>query len=273
MSNVLKVSYQEAIRSLDEKGWSQRRIARELGINGRTVRRYIQKESKCSTISTPGWSEESNSKCTSISTPGSESVVGREPAVSITEGLGRKSCCEPFEAAIELKMEAGLSAQRIYQDLVKENGFLGSYQSVKRFVRRLRQRQPERVWRLECQPGEEMQVDFGLGVPIEQDDGKTRRSWVLRAVLSYSRKGYSEAVMRQDTESLLRCLENAFRHFGGVPLLLNIDNLKAAVLKADWFDPQINPKLAEFCRHYHIHLMPCRPRMPQHKGKVSYCAS
>jgi hypothetical protein len=50
--------------------------------------------------------------------------------------------------------------------------------------------------------------------------------------------------------------------------LLNVDNLKAAVLKADWFDPQINPKLADFCRHYHIHVMPCRPRMPQHKGKV-----
>ena len=61
---------------------------------------------------------------------------------------------------------------------------------------------------------------------------------MLRAVLSYSRKGYSEAVMRQDTESLLRCLENVLRHFGGVPLLLIIDNLKAAVLKADWFDPQ-----------------------------------
>ena len=267
MSNVLKVSHQEAIRSLHEKGWSQRRIARELGINGRTVRRYIQGESKCSTISTPGSSEESDSKCI-LSIPGSESLVEREPAVSIADQLGRKSRCEPFEAAIGSKMGAGLSAQRIYQDLVQENGFLGSYQSVKRFVRRLKGRQPERVWRIECQPGEEMQVDFGLGAPIEHDDGKTRRSWVLRAVLSYSRKGYSEAVMRQDTESLLRCLENALRHFGGVPLLLNIDNLKAAVLKADWFDPQINPKLADFCRHYHIHVMPCRPRMPQHKGKV-----
>ena len=213
MSNVLKVSHQEAIRSLHEKGWSQRRIARELGINGRTVRRYIRGQSKCSTISTPGSSEESNSKCTSISTPGSESVVGRQPTVSIVDHLGRKSRCEPFEAAIDSKMEAGLSAQRIYQDLVQANGFLGSYQSVKRFVRRLKQRQPMRVWRIECQPGEEMQVDFGLGAPIEHDDGKMRRSWVLRAVLSYSRKGYSEAVMRQDTESFLRCLENAIASF------------------------------------------------------------
>jgi len=257
MSNVLKVSHQEAIRGLHEKGWSQRRIARELGIHRQTVSRY----------------SEQGSKCTSISIPGSESVVGREPAVSIAGHLGRKSRCEPFETAIGSKMEAGLSAQRIYQDLVEEKGFLGSYQSVCRFVRRLKQRQPMRVWRIECQPGEEMQVDFGLGAPIEQSAGKTRRSWVLRVVLSYSRKAYSEAVMRQDTESFLRCLENALRNFGGVPLLLNIDNLKAAVLKAEWFDPQINPKLADFCRHYHIHVMPCRPRMPQHKGKVSYCAS
>ena len=268
MSNVLKVSHQEAIRGLHQKGWSKRRIARELGIHRQTVNRYSEEGSKCTGISIPGSGEERDSKCTTISISGSESVVGREPAVSIAGRLGRKSWCEPFEAAIKSKMEVGLSSQRIYQDLVEEKGFAGSYQSVCRFVRRLKQRQPMRVWRIECQPGEEMQVDFGLGAPIEQDDGKTRRSWVLRAVLSYSRKGYSEAVMRQDTESFLRCLENALRHFGGAPFLLNIDNLKAAVLKADWFDPQINPKLADFCRHYHIHAMPCRPRMPQHKGKV-----
>jgi transposase len=44
--------------------------------------------------------------------------------------------------------------------------------------------------------------------------------------------------MRQDTETFIRCLENGLRHFGGSPLLLNLDNMKAAVLKADWFDPE-----------------------------------
>jgi hypothetical protein len=53
-----------------------------------------------------------------------------------------------------------------------------------------------------------------------------------------------------------------------VPLLLNLDNFKAAVLKADWFDPEINPKLADFCRHYGMHVVPCRPATPQHKGKI-----
>ena len=50
---------------------------------------------------------------------------------------------------------------------------------------------------MECQPGEELQLDFGLGAPIRDGPGKKRRSWVLRSVLSYSRKGYSEAVTRQ----------------------------------------------------------------------------
>jgi len=187
---------------------------------------------------------------------------------------GRKSHCEPFAEAIAGRISQGLSAQRIYQDLVEQHGFAGSYQSVKRYVARVCASSPTPVARIECEPGEEMQVDFGMGAPIQEETNsatkkiKSRGSWVFRAVLSYSRKGYSEAVLRQDTETFLRCLENAVRHFGGAPLLLNLDNLKAGVIKADWFDPEINPKLRDFCRHYDMHVMPCRPRAPEHKGKV-----
>jgi len=213
--------------------------------------------------------EETDSKCI-ISPPGNFELADSKPAIPPAgKPTGRKSRCEPFSEPITAKAEAGLSAQRIYQDLVDENGFTGSYDAVKRFVGKLRKTQPQRVWRMESQPGEEMQVDFGLGAPIEDGaGGKGRRSWVLRAVLSCSRKGYSEAVLRQDTETFLRVLENAVRSFGGVPLMLNLDNLKAAVLKADWFDPEMNPKLADFCRHYGMHVVPCRPWTPQHKGKV-----
>jgi hypothetical protein len=49
---------------------------------------------------------------------------------------------------------------------VEESGCTDSYQSVKRFVRKLRSIQPDRDWRLECQPGEELQLDFSLGAPI-----------------------------------------------------------------------------------------------------------
>ncbi len=251
MSNVLKVSLQATIQSLHARDWSRRRIARELGVNRETVGRYLR-------LAKPA-----------ISTTGFEASCDVKPAISTAGTVaGRKSQCEPLAEAIAAKVEVGLSAQRIYQDLVEENGFRDSYESVKRFVRKLRAAKPQRVWRVECQPGEELQLDFGLGAPLDDPQGKTRRSWVLRMVLSYSRKGYSEAVSRQDTETFLRCLENGLRSFGGAPLLLNLDNLKAAVLKADWFDPEINPKLADFCRHYGMHVVPCRPGTPQHKGKV-----
>src|ERR1700738_4155878 len=121
MSNVLKVSLQATIYSLHGRGWSRRRIARELGINRETVGRYL---------------------------------LLAKPAISTTgKGTGRKSQCEPLAEVIMAKVEVGLSAQRIYQDLVGKSGFTDSYQSVKRFVRKLRSIQPQRVWRLECQPG------------------------------------------------------------------------------------------------------------------------
>ena len=72
-----------------------------------------------------------------------------------------------------------------------------------------------------------MQVDFGQGAPVIDEHGKRRRPHLFRAVLSHSRKGYSEVVWRQDTESFIRCVEDAFRHFGGVTRTTVVDNLKA----------------------------------------------
>ena len=151
---------------------------------------------------------------------------------------------------IQSKCDQGLSAQRIYQDLTAEHGFAGSYYSVRRFVRRLEPSHELPFRRLECEPGDEAQVDFGTGAPVVGPDGKRRRTHVFRIVLSHSRKAYSEVVYRQTTDDFLRCIENAFRHFGGVPRRLVLDNLKAAVKKADWFDPELNPKVRSFGEHY-----------------------
>jgi len=130
MANILQVNEREAILTLAAQGWAIRRIARELKIHRHTVQRYLQQskeDSKCTTISTAG----SPPKCT-ISTAGK---------------TGRKSRCDALAQVIEAKVERGLSAQRIYQDLKIEVLFSGSYESVKRFVRRLRKADPARVWR------------------------------------------------------------------------------------------------------------------------------
>jgi transposase len=257
MSHILKVNEQEAIRTLAAKGFSLRWIARELGVNRRTVARYAGNVvSKCTTLEgevTAGLEAEIGSKCTSV---GGEVTAGS------------RSSCAPHSGVIAGMVGEGLTAQRIWQDLRDGHGFEGSYEAVKRYVHRLKAREPQRVWRVEVQPGAELQVDFMHGPMVVGADGKRRRAWILRMVLSYSRKGYSEAVFRQDTESFLRVLENGLRHFGGSARLLNLDNLKAGVLRADWTDPELNPKFASFCRHYEMTAMPCRPYRPQHKGKV-----
>lgn len=248
MANQLKMADQQAILALVQRGWSQRRIARELDVHRDTVGRYAR---------------------LARGRPADDQAAAEsKPAKVITGSPGTRSRCEPFREAILGKLEQGLTAQRIYQDLVAEHGFADGYQSVQRFVRHLGASTPLPFRRMECEPGAEAQVDFGLGAPVLQSDGKRKRPYAFRIILSHSRKAYSEVVWRQSTEDFIRCLEDAFWHFGGVPKTLVIDNLKAAVTKADWFDPELNPKILEFCRHYDTVILPTKPYTPRHKGKV-----
>jgi transposase len=279
MSNRLKVAMIDIILSLLRKGWSQRRIAAELGINRETVARYLKL-----TIAAPkpaiapsGSDGPEPAPKPAIAPSGSDSLERvpnanvAPPASASDDGSrarGRLSDCEPWRDIIQSKCNQGLSAQRIYQDLASEHSFGGSYYTVRRFVRRLEPVQELPFRRLECEPGDEAQVDFGTGAPVITPDGKRHRTHVFRIVLSHSRKAYSEAVYRQTTDDFLRCIENAFRHFGGAPRRLVLDNLKAAVKKADWFDPELNPKVRSFAEHYGFVFWPTRPRTPRHKGKV-----
>ena len=248
----LKVNQQQTIAALTQQGWSKRRIARELGLDRATVRKYA-KGAEPATNPTPGSTTASDSKPATNPAPG---------------GSGPESSCRPWRQRIEKAWKAGLSIQRIFQDLISEEGFEGSYSAVRRFVGHLSDGAGELPFRrMECAPGQEMQVDFGQGAWVIEN-GKRRRPHLFRSVLSHSRKGYSQAVWRQDSESFIRCLESAFRDQGGVPATVVIDNLKAGVIKADWYDPLLNPKLEEFARYYGTCILPTKPAMPRHKGKV-----
>lgn len=277
--NQLKMDIQQTINRLTRSSWSQRRIARELGIDRETVARYRrlarQVEEPNPAIPPPGSAPVGGAN-PAIVPPGLEVTMApsslpaqpSKPAISPAGSkAGRVSHCEPFETFIKDGLEANLSAQRIYQDLVSEQQFAGSYDSVKRFVRQLQAANPLPFRRMETEPGQEAQVDFGQGAWVVQD-GRRRRPHVLRVVLSHSRKGYTEAFWRQTTENFVRGLENALRHFGGVVATLVIDNLRAAVKKVDWFEPELNPKVVSFCEHYGTVILPTKPAMPRHKGKV-----
>jgi len=244
MANCLTMAQILSIETLLKTGHSQRRVATLLEIDRETVGKYARQ-----------LQNQPNPHTGSETSP-----APRAP--------GPRSTCEPFCDQVLGKLQQGLTVQRIYQDLVAEQGFTGSYHAVRRFALRLLKRTELPVRRMETLPGEEAQIDFGTGAPVRSPDGQIRRPWVFRIVLSCSRKASSEAVWRQTTEAFLTALENAFLYFGGVPRRLVIDNLKAAVQQADWYDPELHPRLQSFAAHYGTAFVPTKPYTPQHKGKV-----
>ena len=287
MSNCLSMATVQSIEALHRSGHSNREIARLLSIDRGAVNnrvRQIRSESQAPEGSNSvgaaiqnrpnlrtGSEAEGETDSVQIRpevrTRGGE--AGNDPVVPGFPGrTGPRSRCTDFREFIEKSLEAGLSAVRIHQDLKIDHGFGGSYHSVRRFIRSLGRKAPLPFRRMETEPGQEAQIDFGTGAFVIGADGKKCRPWMFRVVLSCSRKAYSEVVWRQTTDNFLAAIENSFHYFGGVPKTLVIDNLKAAVSKADWYDPEIHPKLQSFAEHYGTAIMPTRPYTPEHKGKV-----
>jgi transposase len=286
MSNRLSMAQTQAIQALAATGQSNRAISRALGVDRGTVAKTLSQiqnqppvwEAPTGSADAPTGFQDADQLIQTESAEGAESDVKIcSSGISADSSLatvdaevpaGSRSECEPYRDEIVRKLEQGLTAQRIWQDLIDEFGFAAKYQSVRRYVARLQQKTPQLVRRMEVAAGEEAQVDFGTGAWITTADGKRRRSWVFRIVLSHSRKAYSEAVFHQNAEAFIGALENSFRYFGGVPKTLVIDNLKAAVKQADWYDPEIHPKLQSFAQHYGTVFLPTKPYTPEHKGKV-----
>ncbi|MBM3965377.1 MAG: IS21 family transposase [Planctomycetes bacterium] len=266
MANQLAMDKVQAVKHLAQSGFSERRIAEQLGISRKAVRHHLgrnrPKDTKAPTGSTC-------SKDTKAPT-GSDShkaITSEAPSGASNRPIS-SSQCEPFREAILDMLERGLTAQRIYQDLQSEFGFVAKYHSVRRYVARLSESTEPPFRRLECEPGTQMQVDFGTGARCKNHEGKLIKTYVFRAILSHSRKGYSEAVTQMTVERFIQVLENAFWRLGGVPKVVIFDNGSCAVKHADWYDAELHPKINDFCKHYQFALVPTRPRTPRHKGKI-----
>ena len=86
--------------------------------------------------------------------------------------------------------------------------------------------------------------------------------------LSYSRLDYYEVVYDQRVETFIQCHVNAFYYFGGIHQYVKIDNLKAAILKANFYESIYQELYKNFAHHYGFNHLPCRVRRPNDKGKV-----
>ena len=158
----------------------------------------------------------------------------------------------------------------VYQDLVSDHGFAAKYASVRRFVARLRGRQaPEARVVIVTEPGQEGQVDYGEG-PMVRDSAtsKYRRTRLFVFTLGHSRRSVRLIVFRSSSRVWAELHERAFRRLGGAPRVVVLDNLREGVVKADVYDPTLNPLYADVLKHYGVVGLPCRVGDPDRKEKV-----
>jgi transposase len=182
----------------------------------------------------------------------------------------RASASTAYREAIELGLSQGRNAMAIWQDLVDQYGFARSYQSVQRFVRKLRgTRTPEARVVITTPPGQEAQVDYGTGpMVLDPETRKYRRTRLFVMTLGCSRKAVRLLTFRSSARIWAELHERAFRRLGGSTRIVVLDNLREGVLVPDIYDPALNPLYRDVLAHYGAVAMPCRIQDPDRKGKV-----
>ena len=236
-------------------GESQRRIAKDLNISRPTVHKY-QVLAEAQGYLQPDSAMPDDATLMAALGPGPQ-----PPSAP--------SSLEPYRETVQHLLDQRVEMTAILQRLRENYGYTGSYSSVRRFVHRLRPRQPDAVVRVHTAPGEELQVDFGsVGQLYDPVSGRPRPAYVFVATLCYSRHQYAQLVFDQKVPTWIALHQRAFESFGGVPKRVVPDNLKAGVLKALVFDPVLGDAYRRMALHYGFLISPTVPHTPWHKGKV-----
>ena len=229
---MISEAMKTTIKTLFEKGYNKSQISRMLQIDRKTVRAKL-KESD----------EELHQKKT------------------------RPTILDPYKEYIQIEVNKDIQAKRIFEDLVRDYDYQGSYDTVKKYIHSIREKKSKVYMVLNTQPGEEAQVDFGY-IGLLNINGKKKKAWIFVMTLSYSRYMYVQIVLDQKVQTFINCHKNAFKYFNGVPEIVKIDNLKAAILEADFYEPTIQKDYAAFAAYYGFLAQPCRVYTPTDKGKV-----
>ena len=280
MSNVLNEEKKKQVIALGQLGWALRRIEKATGVRRETAAGYL-KAAGIPVGQPGGWGRR---KPPPLSRPANE--VTTDPAaakpangIEVTTGSDdpkpsspnpTASTSEPYRELIERALSLGRNAMSVWQELVDQHGFTGSYESVKRYARKLRGAQsPEACGIIETAPGEESQVDYGTGPMVRNaQTGKYRRTRLFVLTLGFSRKCVRLLCFHSSTRTWAEMHEQAFRRLGGTTRVVIPDNLKEGVLTPDIYDPALNPLYRDVLGHYGVVAMPCRVRDPDRKGKV-----
>jgi transposase len=233
------------IRALHRQGLSYVEIGRIVGRDWRTVKRYLVESA--------------------------QPVYRRKRA---------PSKLDPFKPMIDQWLAdcPRLLATRIHQDLVRDYGFAGGYQIVRRYVERARPALPGVETgpedRFETAPGHQAQVDWSHEQPIRTSCGLELPLYGFHMTLGHSRDSFVGLVGSMDLVTFWACHRAAFAHFGGVPRELLYDRTKTVVRshvgrqRHGETDSVFHPEALASAHHYGIRLRLCRARRAKTKGKV-----
>lgn len=248
-------------------GDSVRSTARSTGRDKKTVRRYI------SAAEQVGWVAGQHE-------PGED--LAREVLAALRPGPKESDATEvervllPHTSQIKewLKPDdfykKGLRLTKVHR-LLKRQGVETSYAGLYRFaVKHCGFGEKKLTVRMaNVAPGEVAEVDFGrLGLVPDGETGKQRVLHALVVTLVYSRHQYVHVTHSQTLSDLIAGLEDAWAFFGGVPRRVVVDNLKAAVVRADRYDPTFQRTFNEYARHHGFTIDAAVARSPTHKPHV-----
>lgn len=236
------------------KGQSIRSISEET----RTHRRDIRKLR--SLAETHGWLDPENNL------PDDQTLRRALNELRTDSGDIKETPLNAYRAEIERWLEEGISF------VVMKRLLAGRYDcdesTIRRYVHREFPKWIKPVIQRDTIPGEIMEVDFGQLGYLLDDAGIRRRAFVFSGRLRHSSKAYRQIVYDQKQETFYACHIHAFEYFGGVPEKVVPDNLKAAVIKRNFHEAQINPAYLALAQYYGFMVSPTRARMPHHKGGV-----
>jgi len=270
--NVLNPAKKAALTILLKDEISQHEISRKAKIDRKTIRKYSRQfnEASSSGCDCSGYLPEAI-VATGLDDGDVQNPPPRPPANFGKEAkipFHARSACDPHRPWIEQQVRLGRNATAIYQDLVEQVSFTHKYNSVKRFVRGLKRKDPEQYDRLEFLPGEEVQVDYGQGAKTLGDKGKYLRPRLFVMTLKYSGRSFRKVTWKSSQEIWARLHEEAFRYFGGCPQYVVLDNLKEGIIKPDIYEPELNPLYMAVLTKYGVTADPARVRDPDRKGTV-----
>ena len=227
------------LRGGEKETMSKAAMARIMGCDPRTVKRYLE---------------------------------GYEPKKK--RKILKKSKLDKFKETIISKLEIGCTSMAIFK-FIQKDGYTGSYSLVADFVQKHKEEQIKKATiRFETAPGLQAQVDWKENLKMISKHGELFEVNIFLMVLGYSRTKFVKLTSDKTQKTLFKCMNEAFKYFGGVPKEIVFDNMATVVDRANSRigNVKLNSKFVQYSKDIGFNPITCRIYRPQTKGKVESLA-